>query len=116
GRSTSFPTHAGRQKAESRWAKPAPLPRGRKCGTRAAPIPHRKSGLKLQERSDMTGKSFCAEKRLFLPFMAGFYANVAQPVGWAAFRLIIGGHLVVAGWPKILAPLAQAGFVESIGL
>jgi len=64
----------------------------------------------------MTGKSFCAEKRLFLPFMAGFYANVAQPVGWVAFRLIIGGHLVVAGWPKILAPLAQAGFVESIGL
>lgn len=48
--------------------------------------------------------------------MAGFYANVAQPVGWVAFRLIIGGHLMVSGWPKILEPFAQAGFVESIGL
>lgn len=64
----------------------------------------------------MAGKGSPANNRFFFPFMAGFYANVAQPAGWVAFRLIIGGHLMVAGWPKILEPFAQAGFVENIGL
>lgn len=64
----------------------------------------------------MAGKISPTDNSLFFPFMAGFYANVAQPAGWAAFRLIIGGHLMVSGWPKILEPFAQAGFVENIGL
>jgi putative oxidoreductase len=55
------------------------------------------------------------KERLILPFMAPFYHQFAQPVGWLAFRIIIGGLLMVEGWPKILAPFAQTGFVESIG-
>lgn len=63
----------------------------------------------------MAGQSSPANKSQLLPFMAGLYANAAQPVSWAAFRLIIGGHLMVSGWPKILDPFAQAAFVENIG-
>lgn len=54
--------------------------------------------------------------RLILPFMAPFYHNFAQPVGWLLFRLIIGGLLVLEGWPKILDPMAQIGFVEAFGI
>ncbi len=53
-------------------------------------------------------------ERLVLPFLAPFYHGFAQPVGWLAFRLIIGGLLMVEGWPKIQAPLAQVGFVEQV--
>ena len=53
-------------------------------------------------------------ERLILPFMAPFYHGFAQPVGWAVFRLIIGGLLMVEGWPKIIAPMAQVGFVENV--
>ncbi|WP_394180904.1 DoxX family protein [Marinomonas posidonica] len=52
---------------------------------------------------------------LYLPFMSDFYNNIGQPLGWALFRIIIGGMLVIEGWPKIMAPLAQIGFVENIG-
>jgi len=55
-------------------------------------------------------------ERLILPFLAPFYHHFAQPVGWLAFRIIIGGLLMVEGWPKIIAPFAQAGFVEGLGL
>lgn len=54
-------------------------------------------------------------ERLVLPFLGGFYDGVAQPWGWALFRIAIGGMLVIEGWPKIVAPLAQVGFVESLG-
>lgn len=53
-------------------------------------------------------------ERLILPFMAPFYHCFAQPVGWAIFRVIIGGLLMVEGWPKITAPFAQVGFVENV--
>lgn len=53
-------------------------------------------------------------ERLILPFMAPFYHGLAQPLGWALFRIIIGGLLVVEGWPKILAPMAQVGFTENV--
>lgn len=53
-------------------------------------------------------------ERLVIPFMAPFYHGFAQPVGWAVFRLIIGGLLMVEGWPKIIAPMAQVGFVENV--
>lgn len=62
--------------------------------------------------SDMTTPP---RARLILPFLAPFYHGFAQPVGWLAFRIVIGGLLMVEGWPKITAPFAQAGFVESIG-
>ncbi|KZN15083.1 DoxX family protein [Marinomonas sp. TW1] len=52
---------------------------------------------------------------LYLPFMCDFYNNIGQPLGWALFRIIIGGMLVIEGWPKIIAPFAQIGFVENIG-
>lgn len=48
--------------------------------------------------------------------MAPIYHQFAQPVGWLAFRVIIGGLLVVEGWPKVIAPFAQTGFVEGLGL
>ncbi len=54
--------------------------------------------------------------RLFLPFLAPFYNHFAQPVGWLAFRLVIGGMLAVEGWSKIQNPMGLAGFVESLGL
>lgn len=55
-------------------------------------------------------------QRLILPFLEKFYESFAGPLGWAAFRVTIGLSLVVSGWPKIQAPLAQAGFVESLGI
>ncbi|MFV0409076.1 MAG: DoxX family protein [Paracoccus sp. (in: a-proteobacteria)] len=66
--------------------------------------------------TDMPEMTSSPKERLILPFMAPFYHQFAQPVGWLGFRLIIGGLLMVEGWPKILAPMAQAGFVEGIGL
>jgi len=54
--------------------------------------------------------------RLIMPFLSQVYAKFAQPVGWAGFRVAIGVSLIVAGYPKIIAPLAQSGFVESIGM
>lgn len=55
------------------------------------------------------------EERLIIPALAPFYHCFAQPFGWAIFRLIIGALLIVEGWPKIMAPMAQSGFVESLG-
>lgn len=55
-------------------------------------------------------------ERLVMPFLDKVYEKFAEPVGWVGFRLTIGITLVIAGWPKIVAPLAQSGFVESIGM
>lgn len=52
--------------------------------------------------------------RLVIPALAPFYHSFAQPFGWLAFRIIIGGFLMLEGWPKILDPLAQVGFVENV--
>ena len=52
---------------------------------------------------------------LVIPRLSGFYNRFAQPVGWAVFRLVLGVALMVEGWPKITDPMAQVGFVESIG-
>lgn len=54
-------------------------------------------------------------EQLILPFLEKFYSAFAIPYGWLAFRVTIGLSLVIAGWPKIIAPMAQAGFVESLG-
>lgn len=55
------------------------------------------------------------KERLLLPFMAGFYEKFAQPLAWAGFRAPIGGMLMIEGYPKIMAPMAQVGFVENLG-
>ena len=47
----------------------------------------------------------------YLPFLAGFYEKIAQPFAWTAFRVAIGGMLMIEGYPKIMAPMAQVGFV-----
>lgn len=53
---------------------------------------------------------------LIIPIMGGFYDVFAKPVAHLALRLLVGGMLVVEGWPKVLAPFAMAGFTESLGL
>jgi putative oxidoreductase len=53
--------------------------------------------------------------KLIIPPLSGFYDRLAQPMAWSIFRLAVGGMLVVEGWPKILAPFAQVGFVENLG-
>lgn len=55
-----------------------------------------------------------ARTRLFFPFLESFYRCFAQPVGWLLFRVIIGGMLIVEGWPKIIVPMAQVGFIENV--
>lgn len=52
---------------------------------------------------------------LILPFLSGFYDKFAQPLAWTALRVAIGGMLVYEGYPKIMAPFAQVGFVENLG-
>ncbi|NKN35589.1 DoxX family protein [Agrobacterium sp. a22-2] len=64
----------------------------------------------------MTDLPFSNDRqRLWIPALGGFYDRFAQPFAWTAFRVAIGGMLVVEGWPKIMAPLAQVGFVENLG-
>lgn len=48
--------------------------------------------------------------------MRPFYERFAQPFGWAVFRIVIGGLLIVEGWPKIQNPMGQIGFVEALGI
>ncbi|MCE5972371.1 DoxX family protein [Sinirhodobacter sp. WL0062] len=57
-----------------------------------------------------------SRERLVMPFLSPVYEKFAEPVGWLGFRVVVGLSLVVAGWPKIVAPLAQSGFVESLGM
>ncbi|MGQ0484879.1 MAG: DoxX family protein [Hyphomicrobiales bacterium] len=54
------------------------------------------------------------KEHMWLPSMSGFYDSVAQPLAWVGLRVLTGGMLVVAGWPKIMAPMAQAQFVEGL--
>ena len=53
---------------------------------------------------------------LVLPFMGGFYDRIAQPLAHLGLRVLVGGLLIIEGWPKIQAPFAMAGFTESIGM
>lgn len=54
-------------------------------------------------------------ERLYLPFLSAFYSQFAQPFGWVAFRILIGGWLALEGWHKVQNPMGLAGFTESIG-
>lgn len=65
--------------------------------------------------TDMPEMTSSPRDRLILPFLAPLYHGFAQPFGWLAVRVVIGGYLMVEGWPKITAPLAMTGFVESLG-
>lgn len=53
--------------------------------------------------------------RLVIPALGPFYETIAQPLAFVALRVAMGLMLAIEGWPKITAPLAQVGFVESIG-
>ena len=55
-----------------------------------------------------------SKERMWLPVMSGFYDDVAQPLAWVGLRVLTGGLLVVSGWPKIIAPMSQISFVESL--
>ena len=55
-----------------------------------------------------------SREAMWLPSMSGFYDNFAQPLAWVGLRVLTGGMLIYSGWPKIMAPMAQAGFVESL--
>ncbi len=54
-------------------------------------------------------------EKLFIPALSAFYDRFAQPLGWLLLRLSVGGWLLVEGWPKLMAPMAQVQFVEMIG-
>ncbi|CAG0960071.1 MAG: DoxX family protein [Rhizobiaceae bacterium] len=54
-------------------------------------------------------------ERLYIPFLSGFYSSFAQPFGWLAFRIVIGGWLAFEGWHKIQNPMGLSGFVEGLG-
>lgn len=62
----------------------------------------------------MNQELFDRDSSLFLRWMRGFYTGFAEPFGWTVFRLIIGGLLMVEGWPKITAPMAQVGFFDNV--
>lgn len=55
-------------------------------------------------------------ERLILPFLSPFYEKVAQPFGWLAFRLVVGGITIQNGWGLVQAPQANAAFFDSIGI
>lgn len=54
-------------------------------------------------------------QNLFFPVLGRFYEGFAQPFAWVLLRVFVGGALILEGWPKIIAPMAQVGFVENIG-
>lgn len=63
----------------------------------------------------MTNFTSSPRERLIFPALAPFYHSFAQPVGWLVFRLVVGGYLIQAGWPKITDPFAMAGWMDYLG-
>ncbi|MBE2276177.1 MAG: DoxX family protein [Rhodobacteraceae bacterium] len=57
-----------------------------------------------------------SKTRLILPFMGPFYETVAKPLAHLGLRVLVGGMLILEGWPKITAPFAMAGFTENLGM
>lgn len=62
----------------------------------------------------ITKSSAIQSTRLVIRPLATVY-RAAQPLTWLILRVFVGGALVLEGWPKIMAPLAQSGFVEGLG-
>lgn len=56
-----------------------------------------------------------APDTLIIPALSPVYERFAQPLAWTVFRIAVVAILVLEGWPKILAPLGQVGFVEAMG-
>lgn len=54
-------------------------------------------------------------RRYIFPFMQGFYEEFAQPLAFTGLRVAIGAMLMVEGYPKIMSPFGQIGFVENLG-
>jgi putative oxidoreductase len=36
-------------------------------------------------------------------------------MAWSIFRFAVGAMLVLEGWPKLMSPMAQVGFVQNLG-
>ncbi|RGE46213.1 DoxX family protein [Comamonas testosteroni] len=56
-----------------------------------------------------------SKEKLWISSFAGFYNEFAQPIGWLLLRLLLGGWLLIEGWPKLMNPMGQVAFVEMIG-
>lgn len=52
---------------------------------------------------------------LIIPALGGLYEQFAMPVAWLLLRLTLGGWMLIEGWPKLMDPMGQIGFVETIG-
>ncbi len=57
-----------------------------------------------------------SREQLFVPLLEGFYRYIVKPAVWLILRIAVGVALILEGWPKILAPFAQVGFVEGLGI
>lgn len=71
----------------------------------------------FQEYAVMSGKNVFdnSPDTLIIPALSPVYDKFAQPLAWTVFRIAVGGILVAEGWPKLLAPFGQVGFVEAMG-
>lgn len=65
----------------------------------------------------MTDKTFFdnSSDKLFIPALGPFYDRIAEPMAFTILRVVTGAMLVIEGWPKIMAPFGQVGFVEGLG-
>lgn len=52
---------------------------------------------------------------LFIPRLGDMYQHFAMPLAWLLLRLTLGGWMLYEGWPKLMNPMGQVGFVEMIG-
>lgn len=53
--------------------------------------------------------------RLILAPLGDVYEKFAMPAAWLILRLTLGGWMLIEGWPKLMNPMGQVGFVEMIG-
>ena len=56
-----------------------------------------------------------SREKLFIPGLGNFYEKFAMPTGWLLLRLMLGSWMLIEGWPKLMSPMSQVGFVEMIG-
>ena len=56
-----------------------------------------------------------SREQLFIPQLGNFYEKFAMPTAWLLLRVTMGGWMLIEGWPKLMSPMSQVGFVEMIG-
>lgn len=56
-----------------------------------------------------------SREHLLIPRLGNVYEKFAMPVAWLILRLTLGGWMLIEGWPKLMSPMSQVGFVEMIG-